>query len=78
MAFKRALVVFGILSMFYSSVICETKEKGKEKTKIGKDVLDYTESDIYRLADQWDVSRLIIIIFNILFNRVELIVLMSV
>jgi hypothetical protein len=43
--------------MFYSSIVCETKKKDKEKTKIGKDVLDYTESDIYRLADQWDVSQ---------------------
>ena len=62
MAFKRALVVFVLFSTFYAFIMCETDEEEKEKTKIGKDVLDYTESDIYRLAEQWDVSRSIIII----------------
>lgn len=56
MAFKRTIVVFFLFSLFYSFAQGETKKKDKEKTKIGKDVLDYTESDMYRLADQWDVS----------------------
>jgi hypothetical protein len=42
--------------MFYTFIMCETEDMDKEKTKIGKDVLDYTESDMYRLAEQWDVS----------------------
>ena len=35
----------------------ESTKKEKDKTKIGKNVLDYTESDVYRLLDQWDVGR---------------------
>ncbi|CAB3976709.1 Hypothetical predicted protein [Paramuricea clavata] len=54
MAFKRAFVVFFLFSMFYTFIMCETEDMDKEKTKIGKDVLDYTESDMYRLAEQWD------------------------
>ncbi|XP_028402679.1 LDLR chaperone boca-like [Dendronephthya gigantea] len=54
MAFKRTIAVFLLFSIFYFFALGETKKKDKEKTKIGKDVLDYTESDIYRLADQWD------------------------
>ena len=56
MAVKRALAIFVVVSMFYMFLTDETKNEKKEKTKIGKDVHDYTESDIYRLLDQWDVS----------------------
>lgn len=56
MAFKGGFVVFVLLAMFYTLASGETDKEEKEKKKIGKDVLDYTESDIYRLAEQWDVS----------------------
>lgn len=56
MAFKVSLIVAVGFSLFYSFATSENKSEDKRKTKIGKDVLDYTESDIYRLAEQWDVS----------------------
>lgn len=32
-------------------------EKKKEKSsKIGKDILDYNEADLYKLLDQWEVG----------------------
>ena len=34
----------------------EPKKKKEKDKKIGKNVLDYTESDLYKLLDQWDVS----------------------
>ena len=58
MALIRTIVVLVLISLFYTFASGEKEKKEKEKTKIGKDVLDYTESDIYRLAEQWDVSLL--------------------
>ena len=57
MAFRRSLVVLALLLMSCVLASAETTKEEKEKKKIGKNVLDYTESDIYRLADQWDVSN---------------------
>lgn len=35
----------------------KTKKESKERSnKIGKDVRDYNDADIYKLLDQWDVS----------------------
>ena len=62
MALRRSVVVLALLMMSCVLASAETNKEEKEKKKIGKNVLDYTESDIYRLADQWDVSNLIIII----------------
>ena len=57
MAFKSSFVVFALLAMMlYALALGESDKEEKEKKKIGKNVLDYTESDIYRLAEQWDVS----------------------
>ena len=57
MAFKSGFVVFALLAMMlYALASGESDKEEKEKKKIGKNVLDYTESDIYRLAEQWDVS----------------------
>ena len=40
------------------AILCrvEAKKKEKKAEKIGKDITDYTEADIHRLLDQWDVS----------------------
>ena len=62
------LTVVYVLAAFFILLLSESclgKEKktdnkanrGKEKKNtIGKSVLDYTESDIHKLLDQWDVS----------------------
>ena len=32
------------------------KKKKEKSSKIGKDILDYNEADLYKLLDQWEVS----------------------
>lgn len=34
----------------------DPKQKKEKDKKIGKDVLDYTEADLFKLLDQWEVS----------------------
>lgn len=34
----------------------EPKKKKEKSSKIGKNVMDYSEADMHKLLDQWDVS----------------------
>lgn len=49
-----------IISILITIAICkkgkDTKQDDKSKEKIGKNILDYTEADMQRLLDQWEVS----------------------
>ena len=36
----------------------DPKEKKEKSSKIGKNILDYNEADLYKLLDQWEVSIL--------------------
>ena len=62
---SRILVQVTIVLLLVT-VLCraeaETKKKQKNKEKIGKDITDYTDADVHRLLDQWDVSSLLIFV----------------
>ena len=66
MADVMKLCSFLLLLLFLSGSFCakgkkdSKKKTGKEKVKIGKNILDYNEVDMERLLDQWDVSSNII------------------
>lgn len=52
----------------------DPKQKKEKDKKIGKDVLDYTEADLFKLLDQWEVStscRLMCICFAVLRNEIR-------
>lgn len=34
----------------------DSKKKKEKSSKIGKDIMDYTEADMHKLLDQWEVS----------------------
>lgn len=34
----------------------DSKKKKEKSNKIGKDIMDYTEADMHKLLDQWEVS----------------------
>ena len=62
---SRILVQVTVVLLLVT-VLCraeaETKKKQKNKEKIGKDITDYTDADVHRLLDQWDVSSLLIFV----------------
>jgi len=35
----------------------DPKKKKEKSSKIGKNILDYNEADLYKLLDQWEVSK---------------------
>lgn len=43
----------------------DPKKKKEKSSKIGKNILDYNEADLYKLLDQWEVS------INMLLNLAE-------
>lgn len=43
----------------------DPKNKKEKSSKIGKNILDYNEADLYKLLDQWEVS------INMLLNLAE-------
>ena len=51
------VAVILLLVTVLSGAEAETKKKQKNKVKIGKDITDYTDADVHRLLDQWDVSK---------------------
>ena len=57
MASKVLLVAVFIVCTFWGFAESSKDKEEKEKTKINKNILDYSESDVYRLLDQWDVSN---------------------
>ena len=59
MASKVLVVAVFIVCTFwgFAESSKDKEKKEKEKTKINKNILDYSESDVYRLLDQWDVSN---------------------
>jgi hypothetical protein len=36
----------------------DPKKKKEKSSKIGKNIMDYNEADLYKLLDQWEVSKL--------------------
>ena len=56
--FFLALVLIVILqdSCLGKEKKSDPKNKKEKSKKIGKNVMDYTEADLYKLLDQWDVS----------------------
>lgn len=54
----RLLFVTAWLILACLSITCAEKTKNKKKAgKIGKDIRDYTDADVHRLLDQWDVRE---------------------
>ena len=57
--FKVVLSLFIIVQLL--GALCSVnagKPKGARKAqKIGKDITDYTDADVHRLLDQWDVRK---------------------
>ena len=49
-------VVLLMLSSFLLAAEAAKKKNEKKAHKIGKDITDYTDADVHRLLDQWDVS----------------------
>ena len=58
--YKRFAWILLICTVFYLNSIESAKEKEAAKKinaqKINKDVKDYSDTDIYHLLDQWNVS----------------------
>lgn len=54
----KIAIVVAIIFVINGIAMAKTDVKEKKDKKIGKNINDYTESDIYKLADQWDVRRL--------------------
>ena len=62
-AFDQRILFQVVIFLLLVGVLCrgETgKSKEKKTAKIGKDITDYTDADVYRLLDQWDVSTVFI------------------
>lgn len=62
---KFTLIFWTLLFILLLQDSCRGKEKKgdpknkKEKSsKIGKNVMDYTEADLHKLLDQWEVSTI--------------------
>jgi len=49
------LVIFFLISIAFCAKSKEKKKNEKSKDKIGKNILDYTEADMQKLLDQWEV-----------------------
>ncbi|XP_046857285.1 LDLR chaperone boca-like isoform X2 [Xenia sp. Carnegie-2017] len=50
----KIAIVVAIIFVINGIAMAKTDAKEKKDKKIGKNINDYTESDIYKLADQWD------------------------
>ena len=57
--FGQKILFQVVVFLLFVGILCRTeavKKKEKKTAKIGKDITDYTDADVHRLLDQWDVS----------------------